>query len=218
MNDSCFVVMPIGTQKFDGVEYSENDLRERYDALIKEAILKSKPDMKVFRADDVAVPGSITSDIFNRLMYSTYVIVDISLPNPNVFYELGLRHAIRSKTILIKDKSITNSVFDISHLRYIEYENTTLGLKDLTEKLRKTFQYYENSVTTPPDNQFLELAAFQKYQYPVFQGIEEEKKKQQHALLATVKPFLEDPDFLRILLDDSIPQEKKNEETKKIFY
>ena len=56
-----------------------------------------------------------------------------------MFYELGLRHAIRPGTILIKDKNITNKVFDISHLRYIEYENSPTGLKNLAEQFIKTF-------------------------------------------------------------------------------
>ena len=210
MNDTCFVIMPIGTQTYNNAKYTEDELKNKYDSLIKEAISKAKPDMQVLRADDIAVPGSITSDIFNRLMYSTYVIADISLPNPNVFYELGLRHAIRSRTILLKDKNINNSVFDISHLRYIEYENTTQGLKDLSEKLKKSFQYYENSITVSPDNQFLELAAFQKYQYPIFRDVEEEKKKQQQSMLAVLRPFMNSPELFSLLLDDSISQDEKD--------
>ena len=210
MSESCFVIMPIGDQSFDGVNYTAAELKSRYDDLIKEAVLKAKAEMQVYRADEVAIPGSITSDIFTKIMYSTYVIADISLPNPNVFYELGLRHAVRSKTILIKDKNIKNSVFDISHLRYIEYENTAAGLKNLSEQLRKTFNYYENSLTTPPDNHFLELAAFQKYQYPVFRDIEAEKKKQQQAMLSVLRPFINNPELFSLLLDDSIAQDEKN--------
>lgn len=209
MTENCFVIMPIGTQLYEGVEYSEKELKEKYDDLIKNAILKARPNMEITRADDISLPGSITNDIFTRIMYSQYVIADISLPNPNVFYELGLRHAIRTGTILIKDKKINHKVFDISHLRYIEYENTPTGLKSLSEELLKTFNFMEN---TPGkiDNQFLELASLTKYSYPKFIDRDEEIKKKNIALISVIKPFLEKPALFRLLLDSSINEEDKN--------
>ena len=209
MSENCFVIMPIGTQSYEGIEYTEQKLKERYDNLIKDAILKAKPSMEITRADDISMPGSITNDIFTRIMYSQYVIADISLPNPNVFYELGLRHAIRPGTILVKDKNITNKVFDISHLRYIEYENSPTGLKNLTEQFIKTFNWME---TTPNriDNQFLELAALIKYSYPKFIDREEELKKKNMAMVSIIKPFIEKPNLFKLLLDTSTNEEDKN--------
>ena len=209
MPENCFVIMPIGTQSYEGIEYTEQKLKERYDNLIKDAILKAKPSMEITRADDISMPGSITNDIFTRIMYSQYVIADISLPNPNVFYELGLRHAIRPGTILIKDKNITNKVFDISHLRYIEYENSPTGLKNLAEQFIKTFNWME---TTPNriDNQFLELAALIKYSYPKFIDQEEELKKKNMAMVSIIKPFIEKPNLFKLLLDPSTNEEDKN--------
>ena len=209
MSENCFVIMPIGIQSYEGIEYTEQKLKERYDNLIKDAILKAKPSMEITRADDISMPGSITNDIFTRIMYSQYVIADISLPNPNVFYELGLRHAIRPGTILIKDKNITNKVFDISHLRYIEYENSPTGLKNLAEQFIKTFNWME---TTPNriDNQFLELAALIKYSYPKFIDQEEELKKKNMAMVSIIKPFIEKPNLFKLLLDPSTNEEDKN--------
>ena len=37
MSENCFVIMPIGTQSYEGIEYTEQKLKERYDNLIKDA-------------------------------------------------------------------------------------------------------------------------------------------------------------------------------------
>jgi hypothetical protein len=209
MGETCFVIMPIGNQTYGDESYSKDDLKKKYDDLIRNAIETAREGMEVVRADDISIPGSITNDIFTRLMFSNYVIADISLPNPNVFYELGIRHAIRAKTILLKDKNIKNLVFDISHLRYIEYENTSSGLKDLSNKLRQYFEYIDKN-HQQPDNQFLELASFMKYQYPKFIDLDEENRKKQQAMVSMLAPFLKNPEILKILIDPNSDQETKN--------
>ena len=161
MVKTCFVIMPIGDQIFRDKIVSADELRNKYDDLIKEAILKAKPDMEVTRADDVNVPGVITNDILKRLMNSDYVVADITYPNPNVFYELGLRHACRTGTILIKENNGQIPPFDISHARHIEYDNTVTGLKKLSIKLESQFEWFENNKKSP-DNQFIELAMYTK--------------------------------------------------------
>ena len=138
---TCFVIMPIGDQAYGKVTTTKVELRKRYDDLIAEAIKKADPELEVSRADDVSLPGSITTDILTRIMHSTCVVADIIYPNPNVFYELGLRHAVRNKTILLKEANSSINVFDISHLRHIEYENTPTGLKELSQKLKETFEW-----------------------------------------------------------------------------
>ena len=209
MPETCFVIMPIGAQSYNGIEYSENELHEKYNDLIRESILKVKPDLQIFRADEISMPGSITNDIFSRLMYSRYVIADISLPNPNVFYELGIRHAIRAGTILIKDRGIKSSVFDISHLRHIEYTNTSTGLRELSESLSRAFNWIDSNPTIV-DNQFLELASFIKFKFPSFLDIEEEKRKRNQALVTALTPFMKKPELMNILINTEITQEEKN--------
>lgn len=161
MVKTCFVIMPIGDQIIGDIIVSADELRNKYDDLIKEAILKAEPDMEVTRADDVNVPGVITNDILKRLMNSDYVVADITCPNPNVFYELGLRHACRTGTILIKENNGQPPPFDISHARHIEYDNTVKGLKKLSIKLKNQFEWFENNKKSP-DNQFIELATYTK--------------------------------------------------------
>ncbi|WP_440955363.1 hypothetical protein ACSAZK_17885 [Methanosarcina sp. Mfa9] len=156
--------MAIGDQKYGELSITAEELRTRYDDLIKEAILNSRPDLEVIRSDDVEAPGGITSDIFKRIIKSDYVVADITYPNPNVFYELGIRHAIKPGTTLIKEKNGIPAPFDISHTRYIEYENTPTGLKKLSDKLRKQFIWFDSNPNIP-DNQFIELTAPEMFEH-----------------------------------------------------
>lgn len=163
MTKKCFVIMPIGDQTYyglNGEEYDlkENELQEKYEDLIKDSIEKANSNYKVKRADDIYGPGSITEDIFKRLMKFDYVIADITYPNPNVFYELGIRHAYRTGTILLKDKKINIPVpFDIRQYRYTEYTDTSTGRKKLIEAFKKHFAALEKK-PNESDNHFLKLA------------------------------------------------------------
>jgi len=140
---SCFVIMAIGDQDYGQSKVSASELKQKYDDLIKEAILRVRPYYDVKRADEITIAGAITTDIVTRIMHSDIVIADVTYPNPNVFYELGLRHACRPGTIIIKDKDGPRVPFDIAHLRYIEYSNTPSGLKELSSTLEKFFSHYE---------------------------------------------------------------------------
>lgn len=162
---TCFVIMAIGDQEHNGLKITAQELKNKYDDLIKEALLRANPQINVVRADDIALPGSISSDILTHIMHADYVIADVTYPNPNVYYELGLRHACKPGTIIIKDASGPKVPFDISHLRHFEYDNTPTGLKNLAESLKN---YFTLSARLPdrPDNQFLELAKLTKYKFP----------------------------------------------------
>jgi hypothetical protein len=177
--------MAIGDQLHDGVQVSAAELKSKYTDLIKESIESISKNIEVIRADEVSTAGSISSDIFKRLILSDYVVADLTYPNPNVFYELGLRHAIRNKTILIKEKGSNNSPFDISSLRYIEYENTASGLKKLKERLSDSFESYEDAPGLI-DNDFLAVALSMGL---FFQRLVKDPKKegQKKALSALLK-------------------------------
>lgn len=190
--ENCFVIMAIGNQNIDGHNITQDELKKRYDDLIKEAILGARTNVEVVRADEVAVPGTITTDIITRIMHSDIVVVDVTYPNANVFYELGLRHACKPGTIIIRDKNGPNVPFDIAHLRYIEYENTPTGLKELTEKFRNYFAVYERDITRP-DNQLLEIAKFLKFKFPDYS--EPEVQKETEIILA----LLRDPKALEMM-------------------
>ena len=72
--------------------------------------------------------GEIKEDMFSRLLLADIVIADITIHNANVFYELGIRHALRCKTtVLIKCSGFDETPFDIIGYKYIDYEKDNPG-------------------------------------------------------------------------------------------
>lgn len=178
--------MPIGDQQLSGVTVTATQLKARYDDLIKEALVRAHPSLDIVRADEVAAPGTITSDVITRIMHSDYVLADVTYPNPNVFYELGLRHACRLGTLIVRDKNGPKTPFDIAHLRHYEYENTPTGLKRLATDLEA---YFKHRMQHPdhPDNQFQELAKLTHYAFPDYEEESTDNDLQTNALMAVMQ-------------------------------
>ena len=198
-NKTCFVIMPIGDQEFNGMKATADELKQRYNDLIKEAIQKADPLLEVVRADEVSEPGSITTDIITRIMQSHLVVADVTYPNPNVFYELGLRHACRVGTVIIRDKNGPKPPFDIVTLRHIEYENTPTGLKALSEKLKGSFSHLEKD-PEKPDNHFLDVAKLIGYSFPRYGKDEFTKEDAQIEMMTAV---MQSPEVLDLLMRQS---------------
>ena len=208
MTNTCFVIMPIGTQKVGDTSISSNDLKKKYDYIIKNAIRQADPSLEVIRADEEVNPGSISNDIFTKLMHSKYVIADITYPNPNVFYELGIRHAISSRTILIRESDANSIPFDISHLRYISYTQDPGGMEELSSKLKAQFDFYDSN-PGKLDNQFLELCKFTDFVPEVYRN----PKSAQKELMSSLIMFM----FSRPQLTKSLVGAKSKEEQSKIL-
>lgn len=135
----CFVIMPIG--KGEAYQLYWN----RYEHIIEPAVenLREK-DEQVFRcvrADLVTKTGSITKDLLRRLHSSDVVIADLTDLNPNVFFELGVRHALRSGTILIALKG-TTPPFDLGDLRIIPYEDRVGGEKEAIRQIQSMLRSF----------------------------------------------------------------------------
>ena len=86
--------------------------------------------------------GEIQSDMFHRLMTAQLVIADVSMANANVFYELGIRHALQDRyTVLIKFPiEGQKAVFDIATDRYMVYDPDHPGasVEALVKRIRAT--------------------------------------------------------------------------------
>lgn len=206
MNNTCFVIMPIGTQVIGDIKLTEEKLKEKYDYIIKNAVLKADPTLEVIRADEELNPSSISNDIFTKLMHSKYVIADITYPNPNVFYELGIRHAIRSGTILIRERVDFSIPFDISHLRNIEYTQEPSGMDKLSIELKKRFDFY-NTNPTKPDNQFLELCSFTNYE-PISYAKNTQSKEDMMGNLFGM--LFTNPGLIKAFTDSSLSSDEQN--------
>ncbi|MBN2156659.1 MAG: hypothetical protein JW776_11515 [Candidatus Lokiarchaeota archaeon] len=123
-DNQCFVLMPFDPQYL-----------EIYEDVIKP--LLSELGINCVRADELYGSRAIIQDIWKSIQIAGLIIADMTEKNPNVFYELGLSHAIGKKVILIT-QSIEDVPFDLRHLRCIVYEHNLRGAIKLKEQLRKT--------------------------------------------------------------------------------
>ncbi len=72
------------------------------------------------RADDLFHPGVIVKDIWEYVKKSRVLVADLTGQNPNVFYELGLAHAL-SKPVVLVAQSLNDVPFDLRSLRVVTY-------------------------------------------------------------------------------------------------
>jgi MAP3K TRAFs-binding domain len=114
----CFVLMPFGEKKDAAGAIIQFDAV--YKDLIRPAI--EAAEMEPIRADEEMTGGIIHKPMFERLILCEYAIADLTTANANVFYELGVRHAVRPwSTILIFAKG-SRLPFDLGPLRGLPYD------------------------------------------------------------------------------------------------
>ena len=91
----------------------------------------------VVRADEIQRTGLITQDVILGLARADLVIADLTDLNPNVYYELGVRHALRGQgTIMLLDETRTQDIpFDIGAYRVVRFTGDMYGLSNLRRKL-----------------------------------------------------------------------------------
>lgn len=133
---SAFIIRPFGTKQ--GIDF---DRVER--ELIGPALTNHQITGRT--TGDSLRQGNIRTEMFQRLLTADVVVVDISIGNANVYYELGIRHALRNKrTFMIKGSSselpAEDVPFDLRTDRYLSYDtnNPAAALGRLTEGLRQT--------------------------------------------------------------------------------
>src|SRR5690242_12031880 len=90
----------------------------------------------VTRADNNSTPLPIISDIQRSIRNADLILCEMSDRNPNVFYELGMSHAIGKPVVLVvrKEESIP---FDVSHIRVIIYDSTVAGWENALRRAVK---------------------------------------------------------------------------------
>jgi len=124
----CFVDMPFG-KKPDLASGVEVDFDQIYALAIEPAILET--GLEPIRGDRERTGGIIHTPMFGRLLLSDFVVADLTLANPNVFYELGIRHTARPYTTVPIFAAIHSLPFDVSLVRAIPY---TLDQGKLTKQ------------------------------------------------------------------------------------
>jgi tetratricopeptide (TPR) repeat protein len=119
----CFVLMPFG-RKTDAAGRVTN-----FDSVFKKIIAPAveQAGLEPIRADEEKIGGTIHKPMFERLMLCHYAVADITGANPNVFYELGIRHALRPSSTAIVFLEGTVIPFDIALVRGISYKTDGAG-------------------------------------------------------------------------------------------
>ena len=100
---------------------------------IKKAVAEEGDECS--RADDIFAPGSVIDDVVQSIQRADYLIAELSERNPNVYYELGLAHALGKKVILIT-QTLDTLPFDLRHQRVIKYSDTAAGAEELRNALK----------------------------------------------------------------------------------
>ena len=113
----CFLIAPIGE---DGSEH-----RKHSDMVLGSLVERAIEDqgLEVVRADKITKPGMISAQVIEYLLKSKVVIADLSFHNPNVFYELALRHVTGLPTVHIV-RAEDKIPFDISNFRTITIDTS----------------------------------------------------------------------------------------------
>ncbi len=116
------------------------EIRKRSDDIMNRILnpIALEVGYSVIRAD-LLTGDIILDDIIKMIMEADIVIADLTDFNPNVMYELGVRQAIKGKTIcIIKDENLNNLPFDIVQLRTIPYDfNSPFGVDDFRIQLKE---------------------------------------------------------------------------------
>ena len=115
----CYVLMPFGSKAnpFPGPKEIDFDLI--YRNLIGPAI--ERAGLQPFKADQEMISGLIHRTMFERLLLCKYAVADLTTANPNVYYELGIRHAVRPWSTVLLYGSTARLPFDVAFLKAQSY-------------------------------------------------------------------------------------------------
>jgi hypothetical protein len=109
--DTCFVMQPFAAP-----------LGDYYEKIYKPAI--EKAGLTPMRADaDIFATGKIMDQVWTGISAAKVLVAELTSRNPNVFYELGLAHALKKPVVLVSAKE-EDVPFDLQHIRVIYYDTT----------------------------------------------------------------------------------------------
>jgi hypothetical protein len=151
----CFIIGPIGN-RFAAPRTPEREQYEEAIQVLEEVIEPACTAVGLvpIRADGLTQAGEITEQIFRRLRDDDVVIADLTNANPNVMYELGLRHTRNALTVQIGEYG--RLPFDINIIRTVQFSRSRHGLVTARDELIAmlesglTGQYDPVTAPSPP--------------------------------------------------------------------
>ena len=181
----CFIISPIGKV---GTEVY-NKFREVLDYIITPAVESSCLKLKVIRADDINHAGSFIKDILENILNSHVVIADLTDQNPNVYYELGVRHSLSPRTILIS-QSMDSVPSDLREYRTIVYETSAKGSKLFQERLHQFLIDIKDDPKRPDNPVLCHLPGYVEEKTQI---LEDEVTRLKEELSAVLKGVVQKP-------------------------
>lgn len=96
---------------------------------------------EVSRGDSVVRVGDLSTNVWRRITQAGVVVADVSVPNPNVYYEIGLADALGKPVLLFKQRGVALPA-DFGGVHYYEYDSGDLptARRQLTAELQKWAQ------------------------------------------------------------------------------
>jgi hypothetical protein len=135
---NCFIISPIGEDA--------SDVRKRADQVLKHILTPAAQacGYDPVRADKISEPGMITSQVIQHIVDDPLVIADLTGMNPNVFYELAIRHAIRKPLVQIVNKG-EKIPFDVAGMRTIPVDHHDLdSVEEAKLEIQKQIKVVED--------------------------------------------------------------------------
>src|SRR4051794_28492494 len=119
----CFFIAPIGAD--------DSDVRKRSDGVMNFIVQKAAEEfgLSTVRADQISTPGQINLQVIEHVLGARAAVADLTGLNPNVFYEMAVRHTAKLPLVIIAEKG-TELPFDIAQMRTIFFDHTDLGDAD----------------------------------------------------------------------------------------
>lgn len=142
----CFIITPIGNENSDTYRKAKGVI----ESVIK-PILQERGFEDIKPSYEINISGMINTQIINRIIEDDLVIANLTGNNPNVMYELCLRHVVAKPIIHICENG-TILPFDIKDNRTIFYTNDMLGVEELKAAMMKYIDeivYDEEYVDNP---------------------------------------------------------------------
>lgn len=139
----AFVISPIG----DDATATRRAIDGLVDAVIEPTL--QNLGFKVEVAHRISRSGSITNQVIELLLTADLVVANLTELNPNVMYELAVRHAVRKPVVLVAEK-LTRLPFDVTTERTVFYVNDMAGVRELETSLSEAAEAALHDVE--PDN------------------------------------------------------------------
>src|SRR5688572_3508028 len=139
-NKNCFIISPIGDEA--------SETRKRSDQILRHILTPAAQacGYEAIRADKISEPGLITSQVLQHIVSDPLVIADLTGMNPNVFYELAIRHAIRKPLVQIISKGETIP-FDLAGMRTIPVNHHDMdSVEEVKAEIQKQIKAVEGKL------------------------------------------------------------------------